>query len=164
MVCLVALVVYDYFLTLEDEVAEFHDGNDIKNLTASPRFVMHGRRIMFPVRKFSCSSWSTLNNDISVFVMFLFVSTPTHSQHHTSLTFVQIRYFPLTYQVWLVISKWDRAIPRYPTRINIIGHRPQRYLIRDTHPRYGRFVSDRFFRDADDHVQMYVWKSSGERV
>jgi len=43
-----ALWVYDYFLTLKDEVMEFYDGDDAeKDLTTSYRSVTHGKRIAF---------------------------------------------------------------------------------------------------------------------
>ena len=145
MVGLAALLIYDYFLTLEDEVAEFHNDSDTeRNLTTPHRSVMHGRRRMFLVSKYSHSLWSVLTGDILVFVIFLFVSTPYY-RHHNSLTIAQIRYLPLVIQVWLLIRKWNWDSPCYPTHTNIVGRRLQSYIIRESHPRYAWFVSTCFW-------------------
>ena len=76
MVSVTALWVYDYFLTLEDEVEGFHDHNDAeRNLTTPSSSVTHGRRRVFSVRDPSHSLRNVLTNGVSVFVLFLFVST-----------------------------------------------------------------------------------------
>jgi len=79
MVVLAALLVYDYFLTLKDEVAEFHDHSDTeRNLTPSSRSVMHGGRRMVSVRKPSRYLCSALTNDhLSVRL----ISTREHHPH-----------------------------------------------------------------------------------
>ena len=49
MVALAALLVYDYFLTLEDEVAEFHDDNNIEknpDRLAQVRYVWKSGKIL----------------------------------------------------------------------------------------------------------------------
>jgi len=83
-----ALLFYDYFLTLKDEVAGFHDDSGAeKNLTTSYRSVMHGRRRALSVRKPSHFLWDALTNDSSVFVLFLFVGA-LYYRHNLSLTIV----------------------------------------------------------------------------
>ena len=69
-----ALWVYDYILTLKDEVTELYDDNGAdRNLIIPCRSVMHGRWRGFSVREPSDFSWSALTNSFSVFVLFLFV-------------------------------------------------------------------------------------------
>ena len=76
-----ALWIYDYLLTLEDEVTGFHDGNDAeRNLTTAHRSVMHGRRRAYSVRNLPHFQWHSLTNGISVFSLFLFVSALRY--HH----------------------------------------------------------------------------------
>ena len=83
-----ALLVYDYFLTLKDEVVGFHDDNDAEtNLTTSSRSGMHGSRRASSVRRPSHFLWDVLTDDTPVFVLFLFVSVP-HYRRHISLTVV----------------------------------------------------------------------------
>jgi len=74
-----ALLIYDYFITFEDEVAELHDNNDAEmNLTISYRSVTHGRRRIFSVRKPLHFLWSAPTNDVLVFALFMFVSALHH--------------------------------------------------------------------------------------
>jgi hypothetical protein len=76
-----ALWAYDYLLTLNDEVAGFFNDSDAKrNLTTLYRSATHGRRRASLVREHWRLLWSTLSNNIAVFVLFLFVSTlyPRH--------------------------------------------------------------------------------------
>lgn len=80
-----ALLFYDYTLTFNDEVVEFHDDNDSKVSTTSCSFVMDGRRTTSPVRKPSQILWNALTNDISVFVLFLLVSV-LHYRYNINLT------------------------------------------------------------------------------
>jgi hypothetical protein len=54
MMSVTALWVYDYFLTVEDEVAEFPDDDDDdaeRNLTTLYRSVTYGKRRALSVRK-----------------------------------------------------------------------------------------------------------------
>lgn len=83
-----ALLIYDYFLTLKDEVAGFRDDSGAeKNLTTSYSSAMHGRRRVLSVRKPSHFLWDALTNDTSVFVLFLIVSA-LYYRYHINLTIV----------------------------------------------------------------------------
>ena len=79
-------MIYDYFLTLNDEVTEFCDDTE-KNLIASHRSITHGRRRAFSVRNPSHFLWSVPANRFSVFVLFLLVSAP-HYRYCLNLTVV----------------------------------------------------------------------------
>jgi len=83
-----ALWAYDYFLTFKDEVTEFYNDNEVERaLTTSYRSVTHGKRTAFSVREPSVLFWIVLTDDISVFVLFLFVGALRY-RRHISLTVV----------------------------------------------------------------------------
>ena len=83
---------YDYALTFQDEVAGFHDGNDTeRNLTTIHRSFMGGRRRTYSVRNLLRFHWQPLTDDISVFALFLFVSTLHHHRDRPNLRLEQIR-------------------------------------------------------------------------
>jgi len=104
---LTALLVYDYFLTLNDEVGGFHNDSDTeKNSTTSHRSFMHGSQRIFSVRKPLCSLRSALANDILVFVIFLCASAH-HYRYHASLTTAQTRYLPMAFQAWVIVCEWE---------------------------------------------------------
>jgi len=107
------------------------------------------------VRKPSHSLWSPPNNDSSVFVLFLFVSTLQYYRHSINLTVVQIRYLPAAFQVWVLSGGWDPINPRYLMRANI-NHRLQHYCIQDTQSRYACFGSTHPLQDANNRGQMCV--------
>lgn len=85
-----ALWFYDYALTLEDEVANFHNDNgEGKNLTTY-RSVMRGRRMECSVCQLPQFQWGALTNHISVFVVFLLVSVLYYQRHRPDSSLVQI--------------------------------------------------------------------------
>ena len=111
-------MVYDYLLTLEDEVAELRDDNDVeRNLTTSHRSVTRGKRRTFSVRKCLRFSWSAPTDGISVLVLFISVSA-LHCRHHIILTVAQSRYFPLAFQTWTLVGKWYSINPRHMIHAN----------------------------------------------
>ena len=77
-----ALWAYDYFLTVGDEVRSHNYNVAGRKLTATFRSVMHGKQRTFSVREHSHFSWVTLTDIVSVFSLFIFVST-YNSRHHT---------------------------------------------------------------------------------
>lgn len=82
MISVAALWVYDYFLTVCDEVAGFPSGNGAeRDLTTLYRSATRGRRRALLVREPWHLSRSALTNNISALILFLFVST-FHSQRH----------------------------------------------------------------------------------
>jgi hypothetical protein len=81
MVSVAALWVYDYFLTVCDEVAESPNGNGTRDLTTLYRSATRGRRRALLVREPWHLSRSALTNNISALVLFLFVST-FHCRRH----------------------------------------------------------------------------------
>ena len=72
----VVILVYDYFLTLGDEVAKFpiimtQRGTCLNTLYRS---VMRGHRRTFPVGKLSQFSWGAPTDCVSVLALYLVVS------------------------------------------------------------------------------------------
>jgi len=148
---LVALWVYDYFLTLDDEVAEVSSNNYTeRSLITSPRSGTHGKLRQLPVRKPSHFSWGALTDSVSAFVLFLLVGT-FHSQHIPTLTVVQARYLPALYLVWLAVCKCNLIGVCHMMHANTVGLWPQRRGLRAIHPRYIWSASTCFFREADHY-------------
>jgi len=79
-----AVLVYDYFLTFNDEVTEPHGDDNMEiNLTTSSRSTTHGRRRMFSVRRPSRVLWGILvNKRISVCAVFICRFPPLLTSHN----------------------------------------------------------------------------------
>lgn len=119
MVSITAVLFYDYFLTLDDEVAEFLDNDGAEmSLTTLYRSAMHGRRRALSVRKPLHLLWNVLTNNVSVYVLFLLVGT-LYYQRHVNLTVTQSRYLPIAFQIWLLVGKWHLINPRSAQRMQI---------------------------------------------
>lgn len=82
---MITLWFYDYFLTLDDEVTEFRSDNGAERsliLSIQIRYAW-SRENKFS-REPSQFPWSVLADSVSVFVLFLLVST-LHSRHYAHL-------------------------------------------------------------------------------
>ena len=148
---MVAIWVYDYFLTLDDEVTEVSSNNYTeRSLITSPRSGTHGKLRQLPVRKPSCLSWGALTNSVLVFVLFLLVGT-FHSQNIPTLTVVQARYLPALYLVWSAVCKCNLIGVCHPMHTNTVGLRPQRRGLQAIHSRCIWSSSTCSFRETDHY-------------
>ena len=76
------LWIYDYFLTVGDEVVDFiNDDSTEGNLTTLRRSATHGKQRTLSVRESHTFRGVVLTGNVLVFTLFLFVGT-LHPWHH----------------------------------------------------------------------------------